>query len=60
VTATAIPAAEKMKALGKSFEYHIYQRATHAFVMFQDMGGNAAAVADSWPRTIAFLNQNLK
>jgi len=60
VTATALPAAEKMKALGKSFEYHIYPRATHAFVMFQDMGGNGAAVADSWPRAIAFLKQNLK
>jgi carboxymethylenebutenolidase len=60
VTATALPAAEKMKALGKSFEYHIYPRATHAFIMFQDMGGNAAAVADSWPRAIAFLKQHLK
>jgi len=60
VTATALPAAEKMKALGKSFEYHVYPRATHAFIMFQDMGGNGAAVADSWPRAIAFLKQNLK
>jgi carboxymethylenebutenolidase len=60
VTATAQPAADKMKALAKSFEYHIYPRATHGFIMFPDMGGNPAAVADSWPRAIAFLNQNLK
>jgi dienelactone hydrolase len=60
VTATAEPAAQKMKALGKSFEYYVYPRATHAFITFQDMGGNGAATADSWPRAIAFLNRNLK
>lgn len=59
VTATAAPAAEKMKALGKSFEYHVYPRATHAFLMFQDMGGNGPATADSWPRATAFLKQHL-
>jgi carboxymethylenebutenolidase len=60
VTSTAAPAAVKMKALGKSFEYHIYPQATHAFIMFQDMGHNAEATADSWPRAIAFLKRNLK
>jgi carboxymethylenebutenolidase len=60
VTATAAPAAEKMKAQGKSFEYHVYPKATHAFIMFQDMGHNREATADSWPRAIAFLNKNLK
>jgi carboxymethylenebutenolidase len=60
VTASMVSAADKMKSLGKSFEYHVYPRATHAFIMFQDMGGNGPATADSWPRAIAFLNQNLK
>jgi carboxymethylenebutenolidase len=60
VTASMVAAAPRMKELGKSFEYHVYQRATHAFIMFQDMGGNAAATADSWPRAIAFLNQYLR
>jgi carboxymethylenebutenolidase len=57
VTATAEPAAHKMRALGKSFEFHVYPRATHAFITFQDMGGNGAATADSWPKAIAFLKK---
>jgi len=60
VTAGAQPAADKMKELGKSFEFHVYPRATHAFITFQDMGGNGAATADSWPRAIAFLNEHLR
>src|SRR5579864_8263900 len=60
VTATVEPAIAAMKRLGKSYEPHIYPKTTHSFVYFQDAGANAEAVADAWPRTIAFLKQNLK
>jgi dienelactone hydrolase len=49
-----------MKQQGKSYEPHIYPHATHGFLEFQDLAGNPAATADSWARTIAFLNERLK
>jgi carboxymethylenebutenolidase len=50
-------AVEKMKALQKSYEIHIYQHATHSFIQYQNLGGNAEATSDSWARSIAFLKQ---
>lgn len=47
----------KMKKLGKSYEYHIYQHATHGFVEYQQVGGNPEAIKDSWPRAMAFLRK---
>jgi carboxymethylenebutenolidase len=50
----------KMKELGKSFEYHIYPAADHAF--FNDTRPavyNAEAAADAWTRTVEFLRKNL-
>lgn len=58
VTAAAEPTAANMKALGKSFEYHIYPHTTHGFLEFQDLAGNPAATSDSWMRTIAFLKNH--
>ena len=60
VTSTVEPTVSAMKQHGKSYEPHIYPRATHGFLEFQDLSGNPAATADSWARTIAFLNQHLK
>ena len=60
VTATVEPASAAMKKLGKTFEPHIYPHGTHGFLEYQDVGGNPAATADSWARTIAFLNQYTK
>jgi carboxymethylenebutenolidase len=60
VTSTVEPTTAAMKKLGKSYESHIYPHATHGFLEFQDLGGNPSATADSWTRTIAFLNQHLK
>ncbi len=60
VTATVEPASANMKKLGKKFESHIYPHGTHGFLEYQDVGGNPAATADSWARTIAFLNQLTK
>ncbi|MDP9113704.1 MAG: dienelactone hydrolase family protein [Acidobacteriota bacterium] len=60
VTATMAPTEAAMRAAGKSFEAHSYPHATHGFVEFQNLGGNPAATADSWPRTIAFLKEQTK
>jgi carboxymethylenebutenolidase len=60
VTSTVEPASAAMKKLGKTFEPHIYPHGTHGFLEYQDVGGNPAATADSWSRTIAFLNQHTK
>jgi carboxymethylenebutenolidase len=60
VTSTVESTVAAMKQLGKSYEPHIYPHATHGFLEFQDLAGNPAATADSWARTIAFLNQHLK
>ena len=50
----------KLKELGKSFEYHIYPDADHAFFNDTRPGVyNAAAAADAWERTIEFLKKNL-
>jgi len=59
VTATVEPAAAAMKRMGKSYEPHIYQKTTHSFVLFQEVGGNPAAINDAWPRVIAFLKKNI-
>ncbi|MGB7217447.1 MAG: dienelactone hydrolase family protein [Vicinamibacterales bacterium] len=60
VTATVEPTAALMKKHGKSYESHIYPKTTHSFVFFQDLGANREALADAWPRVIAFYNQHLK
>jgi len=59
VTSTVAPTIEKMEKLGKVYESHIYPKATHSFLYFQEMAGNPAAVLDSWPRAIAFLKKYL-
>jgi carboxymethylenebutenolidase len=51
---------ERMAALGKSFEAHIYKGVDHAF--FNDTRPevyNAQAAADAWRRTIEFFNKHL-
>ena len=56
-----IPATDSaMKALGKSYEYHIYDGAGHGFLRAQDQNpANAAAAVAAWPRTVAFLREKL-
>lgn len=60
ITSTVEATTATMKRLGKFFEPHVYPKATHSFVLFQDVGGNPAAVADAWPRAMAFLKQYLR
>lgn len=54
------PTAAAMKKLGKVFEPHVYQGATHFFMSYVVEGGNAPAIAAAWPATVAFLNQHTK
>ena len=60
LTSTIAPAVAEMKKLGKSFETHIYEHATHAFLYMQGLADNNKATADSWPKAIAFLKQHMK
>jgi carboxymethylenebutenolidase len=53
------PATADMKRLGRDFEVHAYESATHAFLYRQDLGRNYAATRDAWPRAIAFLRKHV-
>lgn len=55
-----VPAfAEAMRAAGKSFEYHVYPGAPHAF--FNDTRGSyhVHAARDAWARTLGFFAKHL-
>ncbi len=56
-----IPATDStMKALGKSYESHIFDGAGHGFLRAQDNNpANAAASEQAWPKTIAFLRTHI-
>jgi carboxymethylenebutenolidase len=60
IVATVEPTREAMGKLGKPFEPHVYENATHAFLYMQGLGENDKATGDAWPRTMAFLKQHLK
>jgi len=61
VNATIAPAAEALKAAGKSFEAITYEGAGHGFLRQQSgaEGANLMASQMAWPRTIAFFKQKL-
>lgn len=59
VTATVAPATAAMKKLGKMYEPHVYPKATHSFALFQEAGGNPAAINDAWPRVIELFRKQL-
>jgi len=48
-----------MKRLGKEFEAHVYENATHAFLYRQDLGRNYVATRDAWLRAVAFFKKHL-
>lgn len=60
ITVNVPKLAEAMQKFGKSFEYKVYPGAAHAF--FNDTGAryHPESAADAWPRTLAFLDKNLK
>lgn len=60
VNATIAPADSAMKALGKAYEYAIYDGAGHGFLRAQsERDANMSATKQAWPRTIAFFRKNL-
>lgn len=74
ITSTVVPTDSAMKALGKSYQFQIYDGAGHGFLRAQnDVAANpnatpqqmeagkanqAAAMA-AWPRTVAFFREKL-
>ncbi len=58
-TSTAEPISNEMKRLGKSFEYHVYEGATHGF-MHQRIEPDYQAAVQSWPLVTQFFATNLK
>jgi carboxymethylenebutenolidase len=55
-----IPAfQEAMRAAGKSYEYHIYEGAGHAFFNDDAASYNESAVRDSYARLLGFFAKNL-
>jgi len=52
------PATADMKRLGKEFDVHVYQEATHVFLYRQDLGKNWAATRDAWPKAMAFFKKH--
>ena len=53
------PATADMKRLGKEFDVHVYEEATHVFLYRQDLGKNWAATRDAWPKAMAFFKKHL-
>jgi carboxymethylenebutenolidase len=62
VTATVAPTTDAMKKAGKAYEPHVYDGAGHGFLRQQTGkdGANLNATREAWPRTIAFLKENLR
>jgi carboxymethylenebutenolidase len=60
ITATVPQLAEAMARAGRSFEYHVYPGAKHAF--FNDTRSTTyhpASAEDAWPRVLAFFGSHL-
>ena len=61
VNATIPPADSAMRALGKTFEHHVFDGAGHGFLRAQEgqNGANMIASQQAWPLTIAWFRRNL-
>ena len=61
VNMTVPPADSAMKALGKTFEYEMFEGAGHGFLRQQDGqdGANLAATRAAWPRTVEWFRRYL-
>jgi carboxymethylenebutenolidase len=61
VNATIARADSTMKAIGGTFEQHIYPGARHGFLRQQDTPPeNAEAARQAWPATVAWFRQHLR
>jgi carboxymethylenebutenolidase len=61
VNSTVPPAAETLKALGRTFETHTFAGAGHGFTRSQQGrdGANLEAVRQAWPLTVAWFRAHL-
>lgn len=62
VVMTIPPADSAMRAMGKTYEHHAYDGATHGFLRQQGGGANGAneaATRQAWPATIAWFRRYL-
>jgi carboxymethylenebutenolidase len=61
VNSTVPPAAEALKALGRTFETHTFAGAGHGFTRSQQGrdGANLEAVKQAWPLTVAWFRAHL-
>ena len=61
VNATIAPADTAMKAMNKTYTYHIYEGAGHGFLRQQagQAGANMKATEQAWPATIAWFRKHL-
>ena len=59
IGSTVAPTEEKMKALGKTYEPHIFEGAAHGFLRAQggNDGANMKATEQAWPMTVAWLKK---
>jgi carboxymethylenebutenolidase len=62
ITATVAPTTDKMKALGKTYDPHIYEGAGHGFMRSQSdqRSADLKAAQQAWPIAIQFLRDNTK
>jgi carboxymethylenebutenolidase len=61
VNATIAPADTAMRALNKTYVYHIYEGAGHGFLRAQSgqEGANMVATQQAWPVTVAWFRRHL-
>jgi carboxymethylenebutenolidase len=61
VNSTVPPAAEALRALGRTFEAHTFAGAGHGFTRGQEgrEGANLEAVRQAWPLTVAWFRTHL-
>jgi carboxymethylenebutenolidase len=59
IGATIAPTEAKMKALGKTYEPHIFDGAQHGFLRAQTAanGANMKATQQAWPLTVAWIKK---
>jgi carboxymethylenebutenolidase len=62
ITATVEPTAAALTRLGRRYDHEVYDGAGHGFLRDQagHDGANAKATLQAWPRTLAFLKQQLE
>jgi len=62
VNATIPRAEQALRALGKTFQPHVFEGAGHGFLRAQSGqdGANARATEEAWPLTVAFFREHLE